>query len=247
MPAPIALHPAVWRADQLGQAAHSTVSSGWPALDAALPGGGWPLGSAIELLANAEMLPWRLLQPALQTASQQGPVVLIGLPLEPNVHAWAAHGIAPQRLLRILPRDDGEALWAAEQVLRCPDTAACWLFLQRPHTAGIQRLQCAASAARRDSSVPGAWPAPLVCCSTDAAHALPACAATLRLQLEGHDTAGLRVRIRKRRGPPLLQPIHIHAPLPIHALLSPGPDGRPVHHHEHHAVLDRLPALDACA
>lgn len=46
----LALHPAVWRASQLGGGAQATSPSGFAALDAELPGGGWPHGVLTELL-----------------------------------------------------------------------------------------------------------------------------------------------------------------------------------------------------
>ena len=48
---PATLHPALWRAHQLGRAgAAGALASGFAALDAVLPGGGWPAGALTELL-----------------------------------------------------------------------------------------------------------------------------------------------------------------------------------------------------
>ena len=49
--------PGVWRGDQLENAGGMVTSSGNPALDAALPGGGWPQGALIELLHSGGCLP----------------------------------------------------------------------------------------------------------------------------------------------------------------------------------------------
>ncbi len=58
--------PAVWRANELAQAVDATVATGHATLDAALPGGGWPLGALVELLqAQPGQGEWRLLLPAL--------------------------------------------------------------------------------------------------------------------------------------------------------------------------------------
>lgn len=231
----------VWWADQVGPAEQPTVSTGWPSLDAVLPGKGWPLGAVIECALETDALPWRLLLPALQAAAPQGPVVLIGLPLEPNAHAWAAQGVEPRRLLRLQPVGDTDALWAAEQVLRCPDVALCWVHWRRPTVGGVRRLQLAASTARRDGTRPGAWPAPLVLASHDAVLGLPTSAAPLRLAIAAGDARGLAVRIRKRRGPPLAEPVWLDAPLPLRRLLAPlGPEGNAPHATEH--PVDRLPA-----
>ncbi|MGQ9724877.1 MAG: translesion DNA synthesis-associated protein ImuA [Tepidimonas sp.] len=231
----------VWWADQVGPAEQPTVSTEWPALDAVLPGNGWPLGAVIECALQTDALPWRLLLPALRAAACQGPVVLIGLPLELNAPAWAAQGVDTRRLLRLQPASDADALWAAEQVLRCPDVALCWVHWRRPTAGGMRRLQLAAATARRDGTQPEAWPAPLVLASHDAALGLPASAAPLRLAVAAGDVYGLAVRIRKRRGPPLAEPVWLDAPLPLHRLLAPlGPKGNAPHATEH--PVDRLPA-----
>src|SRR4029077_8725141 len=57
--------PDIWRGDSLNRAGAS-VSSGFPGLDAGLPGGGWPTGALTEILAAHEgMGDLRLLGPAL--------------------------------------------------------------------------------------------------------------------------------------------------------------------------------------
>ena len=63
----------VWRAESL--AVHEQVrASGHPALDAQLPGGGWPEGALVELLQDrpAQHL-WQLLLPALVPALRDRP------------------------------------------------------------------------------------------------------------------------------------------------------------------------------
>jgi len=70
----LALHPAVWRASQIGGGAQATSPSGFPALDAELPGGGWPHGVLTELLLPQPGIgELRLLAPVLQAVSM--PVV----------------------------------------------------------------------------------------------------------------------------------------------------------------------------
>ncbi|MEP7301646.1 MAG: hypothetical protein ABI699_08955, partial [Caldimonas sp.] len=48
--APETLHPALWLGHQLGRGGAAAVASGFPALDAELPGGGWPRRVLSELL-----------------------------------------------------------------------------------------------------------------------------------------------------------------------------------------------------
>ena len=62
----VELHPSLWRASQIGGAAQRSTASGFEALDAQLPGGGWPHGTLTELLlAQAGVGELRLLAPAL--------------------------------------------------------------------------------------------------------------------------------------------------------------------------------------
>ena len=66
----LALHPAVWRASQLGGGAQATSPSGFAALDAELPGGGWPHGVLTELLLPQPGIgELRLLAPTLAALS----------------------------------------------------------------------------------------------------------------------------------------------------------------------------------
>ncbi|WP_334134306.1 cell division protein [Tepidimonas sp.] len=235
------LHPDVWRADQLAAPPTPCAPTGWAALDAMLPGGGWPLGALVEWVVPAHTLPWRLLQPALQTATQQGLLALIGLPLEPQLAVWAAHGIDPSRLVRVQPHDDAQGCWAAEQALACPQVTLCWLHLHQPSVAALRRLHQAAARARCDATQPGAWPAPLVLCSVPEATALSATPAPLRLQLQGSTADGVTIRVRKRRGPPLPGPVHIAAALPWAAWVRVAPA------HARSRLRQRLTAVQPAA
>ena len=64
---PQALHPALWHARGALAPRGGVLSSGFAALDAELPGGGWPAGSLTELLLGSPGLgEWRLLAPVLE-------------------------------------------------------------------------------------------------------------------------------------------------------------------------------------
>src|SRR5438067_881776 len=57
----------VWKGSELGSQVTETISTGWPDLDAQLPGGGWPCRSVSELLApQPAVVEWRLLGGALR-------------------------------------------------------------------------------------------------------------------------------------------------------------------------------------
>ena len=66
----------VWRAGELGSASVQTVASGYPALDAVLPGGGWPQGALIEVLQpQSGQQEWGLLAPGLAMGPTGSPEI----------------------------------------------------------------------------------------------------------------------------------------------------------------------------
>ena len=193
--------PNVWRAPELARADEVTLSTGHALLDAQLPGGGWPVGSMVEVLqAQAGQHVWQLLLPALALAirRQAGPVMLVGAPFEPFGPSLAAQGLPGERLLCVRADKPQARLWAAEQSLRCADVAAVLAWLPQAKSAELRRLHMAAQQhgkllfvfrgleARQDSSP-----------------------ARLRLLLEGVDC--LQLHIVKRRGPPLQAPLALPA------------------------------------
>ncbi|MCZ8252435.1 MAG: translesion DNA synthesis-associated protein ImuA [Hylemonella sp.] len=201
----------VWRADQLARTPQAVLPSGHAALDAELPGGGWPLGQLTEILqAQSGQHEWRLLLPALQAAAQRGPLVLVGAPHLPHLPVLAALGIAPDRVLRIEARTPAERLWAAEQALRCKDIGALLAWLPQVRSEQLRRLQLSGNTsqalvfamrpldAQRESS-----PAPL------------------RLAVQCGEGTQLALQLLKRRGPPRDQPLALDAPLPVLAALKP--------------------------
>ena len=126
-------------------------STGRSALDARLPGGGWPTASLIEVLLDAPGLgEVQLFLPALvqsQQASGETPwLVWIAPPHEPFAPALAQHGIDLDRLLVVRPASATEALWAAEQALSSGVCAAVLLWLKGTDDRWLRRLKLAAEA-----------------------------------------------------------------------------------------------------
>lgn len=71
-PVPEAIHPSLWRASQLARGRGRTVETGYPALSAELPGGGWPIGALVDLLVQqAGVGEMRLLRPAICTLGKR--------------------------------------------------------------------------------------------------------------------------------------------------------------------------------
>jgi protein ImuA len=212
--APAALD-GVWRASELGSAQARTLASGHAALDAQLPGGGWPHGNLTEILqAQSGLHEWRLLLPALVLAAQRGPLVLIGAPHLPNLPVLASLGLAPERVLRIEARTPAERLWAAEQALRCRELGALLAWLPQVRSEQLRRLQLAAHNAQVAQALVFAlrpW---------DAQH--ESSPAPLRLAVQAGEGTQLAVHILKRRGPLLAQPLALAALLPVMAALRPA-------------------------
>lgn len=120
-------------------------SSGWPALDAAL-GGGFAGGAVHELVAGEwAAAVWTV---ALRTAARAAGLHkwLLCLDTGGDVYppALVRLGVPLGRLLIVRASQVGEALWAAEQALRCRAVAAVVLPLRSVEAHASRRLQLAA-------------------------------------------------------------------------------------------------------
>ena len=206
------LHAGVWHADELAGGAGRRVASGHAALDAELPGGGWPLGALTELLQPTPDTPvWSLLLPAVAARQQAsgGAVVLVNPPHEPFLPALAAGGLPAASLLWVRAGTPAAQLWATEQALRCADTAAVLAWLPRARSAELRRLHLAA-AQRLDSLLFALRPGHAATAASPALLRLRVAAVAGR---QDGDAPALHVDILKRRGPPLAAPVA----LPAHA------------------------------
>jgi cell division inhibitor SulA/protein ImuA len=127
-------------------------STGRSALDARLPGGGWPTASLVEVLLETTGLgEVQLFLPALVECQHKidGEVpwlVWIAPPHEPYAPALAEYGIELSRFLVVRPTSATEALWAAEQALSSGVCAAVLLWLQGTDDRWLRRLKLAAEA-----------------------------------------------------------------------------------------------------
>lgn len=124
-----ALHPAIWRASQLARSHTRCIDTGHLALSNQLPGGGWPVGTLIDLLVQQPGIgEMRLIAPALTKVAQRK-IVLLQPPHAPQALSLAALGIPPNSVLWLRSERTADALWAAEQVLR---SASCGALLFWP-------------------------------------------------------------------------------------------------------------------
>jgi protein ImuA len=219
---PTALHPALWRAQagRGGPAGAGTLSSGFPSLDAELPGGGWPVRVLTELLLREPGVgELRLLAPVLVPLARAGrSVMLFDPPAEINAVALAELGWPPAHCLVVRSRPAGAGRAARGPASRrgaaSSETAACWALEQtlRSGQAGavlawpgaaarsdaLRRLQLAAQAHE--------GPAFLLRELGAQAHPSPA---PLRLVLQPAGGDELALQIVKRRGPAMEQPLRL--------------------------------------
>jgi protein ImuA len=221
--------PPLWRADQLDVSAATRQAArptGHAALDAELPGGGWPASGLSELLLFAPGCgELRLLAPAMAT----GALLWIAPPLAPYAPALAALGIAADRLTVVAPDSSADAAWAAEQALRSGAlSAVLWwghevcaytppATLRRLHLAAVEGqtplFALRPAAVRAQSS-----PAPLRLMLRLEEEAGTHYFAKAQQPLAGiHHAPGsqhVAIDIFKRRGPPMATPIILTLPGP---------------------------------
>ena len=218
----------VWHGDQLGVSDVQVLGTGHAALDAELPGGGWPIGALTEVLQAApEAHVWQLLLPALAraVAARGGPVVLIGAPHAPFSPALVASGLPVEALMWIraaTPTVEMPAMGAPARFAKKPSSGPASLSVAA-HTSRLwaceQALRCA------DVSVVLAWLPQarvselrrlqlaaaqhegllFVFRPESAAHS--ASPARLRLRLASAADGQMELHLLKRRGPPLAQPL----------------------------------------
>ncbi len=123
----------LWRGQVAPLGSVSAQPTGLAALDAVLPGGGWPDAALIELLLPFDgMGELQLLLPTLARLSQAGrPLVWVEPPYPPYAPALQAAGV-DLRQLHIVHGAGREAPWAVEQCLR---SRACGAVLAWPRPA----------------------------------------------------------------------------------------------------------------
>jgi cell division inhibitor SulA/protein ImuA len=137
-------HPRLWRARGRSPVAQSTLPSGSAALDARLPGRGWPTRGLIELLVDRPGIgELSCLMPALAHYCRIDPeawLAWIAPPHEPYAPALSAHGIDPERVLVVRTT---QALWAVEQTLQSGACAAVLGWVDAADARSLRRIKLA--------------------------------------------------------------------------------------------------------
>jgi hypothetical protein len=197
----------VWRGGAPA-AAGQVVSTGYQALDRALPGGGWPAGALTEILWERQGFgELQLVLPAFAALTRQRKrVAWLAPPHLPYAPALAAAGVDLEYMTVVRAPGRRDALWAAEQVLRA---GACHALLGWLPDARYTELRRLAVAIEDSPAIATLFRSPQA-----AAEPSPAC---LRLLLEARE-GGLVAHILKRRGAPASMPVDIPARRPVHAV-----------------------------
>ncbi|CAN5298213.1 translesion DNA synthesis-associated protein ImuA [soil metagenome] len=212
-PSTPAIPDSVWRADQLAQAAGRVESSRHAALDAQLPGGGWPLGALVELLLpHPGVGELQLIAPAVSAAcdidSRQA--LFIGTPHNLYGPALGALHWDLARLMLVDAQTPADRLWAAEQALRCPAIGALMVWLPKARVDQLRRLHLAAQASEMLVFIVR----PLACRNESSPAPLRI---TCQASFEGRSSTqrSLSLDIVKRRGPALDAPVRVDFTLPV--------------------------------
>lgn len=176
------------------------IPTGHAALDAALPGRGWPVGEMTELLTDCSgQGELSLLMPLLAGVEADGNWrIWVAPPHMPGVSALAAAGVPTRQLIVVRADTAGERVWAIRQALRSGVCSVVIGWIDRVDNALLRRLQLAV----REAAIPLLLFRPL----QQVQQASPA---ALRLQLSTRAAGVLRIDILKRRGAPANQPIYL--------------------------------------
>lgn len=137
----------LWRANALGRGGPAAITTGYSALDAELPGGGWAPSSLTELLwAHQGGGEFRVLAPALRAVAQSGrTVVILGSPHELIAPGLDQAGIDVGRVLLVRADKPADRLWSAEQILKSGCVGALVSWQPMAKAEHLRRLQVAAS------------------------------------------------------------------------------------------------------
>ena len=203
-------NPAIWRGGDCAPEP-AALPSGFPELDAVLPGRGWPGGALTEIVLEREGIgEIRLTLPALARLQAAGrDVAWIAPPHVPYAPALIAAGLDLARLFIVRCRSPADQLWAYEQALRAPECGAAFAWLGQHDDRVMRRL---ALAAREGRTWGVLWRRP--------GQRAVAATASLRLALAARELR-LAVRVLKRRGGDLARPVFVDVDAGCRSRLPP--------------------------
>ena len=204
--ADVLARPDVWRANGLASATRPALASGFAALDAELPGGGWPRGTLTEILSDRVGIgECSLMMPSLARLGGQGKwSLLVAPPQALHAPAWTSSGIDLARLIVVSPKRTNEALWAAEQALSSGALGSVLCWAARIDARQVRRLEVAAA---------GSDTVAFLFRPARARAESSPCA--LRLLLSAGTRGKLVVELLKRRGPPCRHTLDLEVARPL--------------------------------
>jgi hypothetical protein len=137
---------AIWRGCRAQDKAWPVIATGFAELDAALPGGGWPLGALLEIatthLGIGEL---RLLLPAMAEISRSGRwIAWVTPPYQPYAPALSQAGVDLAYLLIVDAREAADIPWSLEKLLRSGHCGMTLAWPKRLSAHQARRLQLAA-------------------------------------------------------------------------------------------------------
>lgn len=140
----------IWRGLRSENPLRATVATGFAELDALLPGGGWPQGAVMEMLAPCSGIgELRLLLPAMAKLSQAGRhIAWLAPPHQPYAPALVQGGIVLSQILVIACRREDDIPWALEKLLRNRYCGMALAWPKRLDGHQARRLQLAAEQGR---------------------------------------------------------------------------------------------------
>jgi protein ImuA len=150
--------PYLWRGNCSGETSFRGIPTGYPELDRALPGKGWPRGAVIELVLRAIGIgELRLMLPAIRMLiADRRFIVMIDTPYRPYAPALSDAGLDLDALYLVAPDSAEDAWWAAEKALLNPFCGMVLLWSGTVHRKrhgflkdrAVRRLQVAAQASQ---------------------------------------------------------------------------------------------------
>lgn len=181
----------IWQGSRRLHQSAATEATGFPPLDTATGGLGWPRGALTEcLLDDAGIGELTLVLPLLRRLSGAGRSVFwINPPHIPYAPALERAGVALEQLVVIHTSTADDTLWTLENCLRSAATGLVMAWPGRLAGRDIRRLQLAAEAGDNHAIL-----------FRHRSRARQSSPAALRLELAPAPRQGLEVRILKRRG-----------------------------------------------
>ncbi len=166
----------IWRG-QHHPTEHPSIPSGHPALDQAIPGGGFPAHALSEIMGAYGAGGLSLCLPMVASVSQHSLVALINPPYTPYAPALVYAGVKLDNLLLIRPSTDKDLQWSIEQSAKqgSASMVLCWNPQATPKT---QRRAQLASEQGQCTTI----------CFRPAAHRHQSSHANLRLCIEASNT-----------------------------------------------------------